>query len=94
MRHVRAPDGAPPSSGGGGPVIEMASVPRSERPYAPLSTEDPSASRCHNTPTPLALHLVRSMTRAEISKVASCDGESRHGMRVAQLDPLSCDHAN
>ncbi|KAJ1257659.1 hypothetical protein BS78_10G012700 [Paspalum vaginatum] len=44
MRHVRAPDGAPPSSGGGGPVIEMASVPRSERPYAPLSTEDPSAS--------------------------------------------------
>ncbi|WVZ61460.1 hypothetical protein U9M48_011328 [Paspalum notatum var. saurae] len=48
LRHVRAPAGAPSSSGGGGPgggpVIEMASLLRSERPYAPLSTDDPSAS--------------------------------------------------
>uniref|UniRef100_A0A804MY33 t-SNARE coiled-coil homology domain-containing protein n=1 Tax=Zea mays TaxID=4577 RepID=A0A804MY33_MAIZE len=49
LRHVRAPPGAPSSSGGGGggggPVIEMASLLRSDRPYAPLSTDDPSASR-------------------------------------------------
>ncbi|NP_001131227.1 Syntaxin 43 [Zea mays] len=48
LRHVRAPPGAPSSSGGGGggggPVIEMASLLRSDRPYAPLSTDDPSAS--------------------------------------------------
>ncbi|OEL23033.1 Syntaxin-43 [Dichanthelium oligosanthes] len=51
LRHVRSPAGAPSSSGGGvggggggGPVIEMASLLRSERPYAPLSTDDPSAS--------------------------------------------------
>ncbi|EES00084.1 hypothetical protein BDA96_03G025600 [Sorghum bicolor] len=51
LRHVRAPSGAPSSSsgagggaGGGGPVIEMASLLRSDRPYAPLSTEDPSGS--------------------------------------------------
>ncbi|XP_066313567.1 syntaxin-43-like [Miscanthus floridulus] len=47
LRHVRAPAGAPSSSGGGGggPVIEMASLLLSDRPYAPLSTEDPSGSR-------------------------------------------------
>ncbi|XP_062233749.1 syntaxin-43-like [Phragmites australis] len=48
LRHVRSPAGAPSSSGGGGggggPVIEMASLLRSDRPYAPLSTDDPSAS--------------------------------------------------
>ncbi|PWZ20747.1 hypothetical protein Zm00014a_037192 [Zea mays] len=46
LRHVRAPAGATSSScgGGGGPVIEMASLLRSDRPYAPLSIEDPSAS--------------------------------------------------
>ena len=44
LRHVRAPAGG----GGGGPVIEMASLLRSDRPYAPLSTDDPSASRCHH----------------------------------------------
>ncbi|KAJ1264620.1 hypothetical protein BS78_08G013500 [Paspalum vaginatum] len=46
LRHVRAPAGAPSSSGGGGggPVVEMSSLLRSERPYAPLSTDDPSAS--------------------------------------------------
>uniref|UniRef100_A0A0E0L734 Growth-regulating factor n=1 Tax=Oryza punctata TaxID=4537 RepID=A0A0E0L734_ORYPU len=50
LRHVRAPAGAPSSSsssgggGGGGPVIEMASLLRSDRPYAPLSTDDPSAA--------------------------------------------------
>ncbi|CAD6240375.1 unnamed protein product [Miscanthus lutarioriparius] len=50
LRQVRAPAGAPSSSGGGGggggggPVIEMASLLRSDRPYAPLSTDDPSAS--------------------------------------------------
>ncbi|XP_062227886.1 syntaxin-43-like isoform X2 [Phragmites australis] len=49
LRHVRAPSGAPSSSGGGGggggPVIEMASMLRSDRTYAPLSTDDSSASR-------------------------------------------------
>ncbi|XP_062227885.1 syntaxin-43-like isoform X1 [Phragmites australis] len=48
LRHVRAPSGAPSSSGGGGggggPVIEMASMLRSDRTYAPLSTDDSSAS--------------------------------------------------
>ncbi|CAL5045364.1 unnamed protein product [Urochloa decumbens] len=48
LRHVRSPAGAPSSSGGGGggggPVIEMASLLRSDRPYAPLSTDDPSGS--------------------------------------------------
>ncbi|KAG2603828.1 hypothetical protein PVAP13_4NG030100 [Panicum virgatum] len=50
LRHVRSPAGAPSSSGGGGggggggPVIEMASLLRSDRTYAPLSTDDPSAS--------------------------------------------------
>ncbi|RCV19891.1 hypothetical protein SEVIR_4G012600v4 [Setaria viridis] len=50
LRHVRSPVGAPSSSGGGGggggggPVIEMASLLRSDRPYAPLSTDDPSGS--------------------------------------------------
>ncbi|KAL6861633.1 hypothetical protein ACP4OV_017333 [Aristida adscensionis] len=51
LRHVRAPAGSPSSSGaggggggGGGPVIEMASLLRSDRTYAPLSTDDPSAS--------------------------------------------------
>ncbi|AQK65014.1 Syntaxin-41 [Zea mays] len=46
LRHVRAPAGATSSScgGGGGSVIEMASLLRSDRPYAPLSIEDPSAS--------------------------------------------------
>ncbi|CAD6341676.1 unnamed protein product [Miscanthus lutarioriparius] len=42
LRHVRAP--APSGGGGGGPVIEMASLLRSDRPYAPLITDDPSAS--------------------------------------------------
>ncbi|CAN6179677.1 unnamed protein product [Urochloa humidicola] len=50
LRHVRSPAGAPSSSGGGGggsggPVIEMASLLRSDRTYAPLSTDDPSGSR-------------------------------------------------
>ncbi|KAF8775768.1 hypothetical protein HU200_004149 [Digitaria exilis] len=46
LRHVRSPAGAPSSSGGGGggPLIEMASLLRSDRTYAPLSTDDPSAS--------------------------------------------------
>ncbi|KAK3131452.1 hypothetical protein QOZ80_6AG0506640 [Eleusine coracana subsp. coracana] len=48
LRHVRAPAGAASPSGGaggsGGPVIEMASLLRSDRPYAPLSTDDPSGS--------------------------------------------------
>ncbi|CAN6179676.1 unnamed protein product [Urochloa humidicola] len=49
LRHVRSPAGAPSSSGGGGggsggPVIEMASLLRSDRTYAPLSTDDPSGS--------------------------------------------------
>jgi syntaxin 16 len=57
LRHVRAPSGAPSSSGGaggsGGPVIEMSSLLRSDRNYAPLRTDDPSGSRCHNPPTSL-----------------------------------------
>ncbi|XP_051197957.1 syntaxin-43 isoform X1 [Lolium perenne] len=47
LRHVRAPAGAPSSSsssGGGGPVIEMSSLLRHDRTYAPLSTDDPAAS--------------------------------------------------
>ena len=47
LRHVRAPAGAPSasSSPGGGPaVVEMASLLRPDRNYAPLSTDDPSAS--------------------------------------------------
>ncbi|KAM0882732.1 hypothetical protein ACQ4PT_032105 [Festuca glaucescens] len=47
LRHVRAPAGAPSSSSsssGGGPVIEMSSLLRHDRTYAPLSTDDPSAS--------------------------------------------------
>ncbi|XP_072993926.1 tlg2p-like protein a [Typha latifolia] len=50
LRSVRvpSPSGASSSSGGGGgPVIELvnASLLRSDRPYAPLSTEDPGGSR-------------------------------------------------
>ena len=85
LRHVRSPAGAPSSSGGGGggagggggPVIEMASLLRSDRTYAPLSTDDPSASRCHNPPTPLASRLVPSLLG--ISEVASCDAKLRDG---------------
>ncbi|KAL6606321.1 hypothetical protein ACP70R_041974 [Stipagrostis hirtigluma subsp. patula] len=66
LRHVRAPAGAPSSSsgaggGGGGPVIEMASLLRSDRPYAPLSTDDPSASRCH------VLHLPSRISRGAVT---------------------------
>nr|CAB3502064.1 unnamed protein product [Digitaria exilis] len=60
LRHVRSPAGAPSSSGGGGggPVIEMASLLRSDRPYAPLSTDDPSASsRCDDPPDNLVSNL-------------------------------------
>lgn len=49
LRHVRAPAGAPSSSSsssspGGGPVIEMSSLLRHDRTYAPLSTDDPSSA--------------------------------------------------
>jgi syntaxin 16 len=69
LRHVRAPPGAPSSSGGGGggggggPVIEMASLLRSDRPYAPLSTDDPSASRCHHLQLSTALLTSRLVSR-------------------------------
>uniref|UniRef100_A0A453QGF6 Uncharacterized protein n=1 Tax=Aegilops tauschii subsp. strangulata TaxID=200361 RepID=A0A453QGF6_AEGTS len=61
LRHVRAPAGAPSassssSSPGGGPaVVEMASLLRPDRNYAPLSTDDPSASSRSPAPPPLPL---------------------------------------
>ncbi|KAG8094073.1 hypothetical protein GUJ93_ZPchr0012g19230 [Zizania palustris] len=53
LRHVRAPAGAPSSSSssGGGPVIEMASLLRSDRPYAALSTDDPSTASSRGAAT-------------------------------------------
>ncbi|KAI4977192.1 hypothetical protein ZWY2020_051065 [Hordeum vulgare] len=60
LRHVRAPAGAPSASssssssggGAGGPaVIEMASLLRPDRNYAPLSTDDPSASSSRGAAT-------------------------------------------
>ncbi|KAG0512469.1 hypothetical protein BDA96_10G016200 [Sorghum bicolor] len=81
LRHVRAPAGEPSPSGGGRgvPVVEMASLLRSDRPYAPLSTDDPSDCRCH--------HHIRLQHPCLISS-GLCP------MGVFQLDRVAFDHAN